>query len=212
METPDPPSPSAYDSDGDVDEMLEQHDTYIRILARQKVPRTILPSEVVDLEIDDLAQRARIKLWHTSLEKSITNPKAYIQCIVHSESVDMLRRHKPILPLPIDEDGELYFGSVMVMPSEGMQDPADELEREEVIADYITKLVDGVLALPPRQRHAMMCFLKEQIANSLPLIEAFRSRGVNIEEVILPRKKEEVLRNRVLLSLARKKLRSLKGK
>jgi hypothetical protein len=124
----------------------------------------------------------------------------------------MVRRHKPILPLPTDEDGELYFGSVMVMPSEGMQDPADELEREEVIADRITKLVDCVLALPPRQRHAMMCFLKEQIVNSLPLMEAFRSRGVNIEEVILPRKKEEVLRNRVLLSLARKKLRSLKGK
>src|SRR5438045_1273113 len=162
MEPPNLPGPSAYDSDFDVDAILEQHDEYIVALARKNIPRTVALSEVLDLEIDELAQKSRIKFWLALQKRQITYPKIYIRYIVQSESVDLFRQHKPILSLHTDEDGELYQGNLLLTLGEGMQDPLDELEREEMIADYITEAVENVLKLPPCQQFAMICSLKDQ--------------------------------------------------
>ena len=204
--------PSAYDSDFDVDALLEQHDEYIVALAKKYLPRTIAPAEVLDLEIDELAQNSRIKLWLALQKRKITHPRSYIRCIVQTESVDMIRQHKPILPLLTDEDGELKQGNLLAIPGEGMQDPLYELEREEMMADYIAKAVDDVLKLPACQQSAMICALKDQLDDVLLLIEAFKKRQVGIEAVDWPEKKEEIQRIRASLSIARKKLRSLKSK
>lgn len=203
------PGPSAYDSDF-VDAVLEQHDEYIVALARKNTPHSVAPSEVLDLEIDELAQNSRIKLWLALQKRQITHPKSYIRCIVQTESVNMLRQHKLILPLPVDEDGELDQGDLLILAGEGMQDPLDELEREEMIADYITKAVDDVLKLPARQQLAMICSLKERIDDVLLLIETFKDHQTDIEAVSWPEEKEEIQKIRASLSVAQKKLRAAK--
>src|SRR5256885_16695694 len=96
--------------DDEINMILRRNDDYILTLAREKVPRHIASPEVLDLEIHELAQRSRIKLWRALQKRHITHLKAYIRRIVHSESMDMVRSYKPDLPLPVDEDGELYQG------------------------------------------------------------------------------------------------------
>jgi DNA-directed RNA polymerase specialized sigma24 family protein len=204
------PGPSAYDSDSVVDEILEQHDTYIVDLARKKLPRNVVRSEMLGDEIDELVQKVRVKLWLALRKKPILNLKAYISCIVYTESIDMVRQYQLTLPLPLNEDGELYQGNVMVTPGEGLQDPEYEVEQEETIGGYMTEAVEAVLKLPPRQQHAMICSLKERIDDVLPLINALRNHAINIEELNWPEEKDELQRLRASLSVARKKLRSLK--
>lgn len=201
--------PSAYDSDSVVDEILEQHDTYIVDLARKKVPRNVVPPEMLRDEIDELVQKVRLKLWLSLQKKCIINLKAYIRSIVYTEVIDMVRQYKLTFPLPLDEDGELYQGNVMVTPSEGLQDPGYGVEQEEMIGDYMTEAVEAVLKLPPRQQHAMICSLKDRIDDVLPLIDALRNHSINIEELNWPEEKDELRRLRASLSIARKKLQSL---
>src|SRR6266568_7822067 len=83
-----------YDAN-EIDEILRQNDGYILALAREKVPHHIASPDVLDLEIHELAQRSRIKLWRMLQTRQITHVKAYIRYIVHSESMDMIRRYKP---------------------------------------------------------------------------------------------------------------------
>ena len=210
MSIPNLPGPSAYDDDFDVDKMLEDYDAYIVALARKNVPHIVTSPEVLDLDIDELAQNSRIKLWIAYQKKQITSLKAYIRCIVRTQAVNMVREHQSVLPLPADEEGELYQGNLLVTPSEGMRNPVEELEQEEMIADYIAKTVDEVLKLPPRQQLSMICSLKEELDDFLLLVNSFKEREVDIETVNSPEEKEEVQRNRASLSVARKKMRTLK--
>ncbi len=116
----------------------------------------------------------------------------------------------PLLSLPIDENGELYHGHVLF--AKGAPDPASEVEQEELIADCMAKVVDDVLTLPSRQQQAMICSLKELLEDILPLIRAFKRRGVNIEAVRRPEQKDEAQRLMASLSIARRKLRPLRKK
>ena len=203
---------SAFDSDYDeneIDDILESYDGYILALAREKVPRYIASPEVLDLEIHELAQRSRIKLWRTLQKRHITHIKPYIRCIVHSESMDMVRCYKPDLPLPVDEDGELYQGDVLLAPGEGMQDPLYELVQKETAAEYITQAVDALSSFPPCQQHVMICSLKDQLDDVLLLTKAFKKFEINIESMRWPSIKKEVKILKASLSAARKKLRSL---
>jgi hypothetical protein len=120
----------------------------------------------------------------------------------------MRRKHKSIQPLPVDEDGELYLGEVMATVGEGLHDPAEEVEQKEFMADCIVQTVDGVLALPPCQRRAMICSLRERIDDLLALAEAFRAHEVDIETMHSPQEAGEVQKARASLSIARSKLRS----
>ncbi len=210
MEIPNLPGPYAYDSDFEIDKMLEDHDAFIIALARKNVPRNVTSPEVLDLDIDELAQNSRIKLWIASQKKQITSLKAYIRCIVRTQSVNMVREHQSVLPLPTDEEGELYQGNLLITPSERMRDPVEDLEQEEMIAEYIAMTVDEVLKLPPRQQMSMICSLKEELDDLLLLVNAFKDRGVDIEKMNCPEEKEEVRRNRASLSVAQKKLRTLR--
>jgi DNA-directed RNA polymerase specialized sigma24 family protein len=205
-------SASAFDNDYDVneiDEILRLNDHYILALAREKVPRHMVSPDVLDLEIYELAQRARIKLWRSLQKRHITHIKAYIKCIIHSESMDMIRRGKSDLPLPLDEEGELYQGGVLMVPSEGMRDPLYELEQKEMAAEYITQAVDILRSLPRCQQQAMVCSLKDQLDDVLALTKAFRKFEMNIEAVRWPSERKEVQNLKASLSIARKKLRSV---
>jgi DNA-directed RNA polymerase specialized sigma24 family protein len=206
---------SPFDSDYDaneIEEILGQNEDYILALARDKVPRHIASPEVLDLEIHELAQRTRIKLWRTLQKSRITHIKAYIRCIVHSASMDMIRGFKPDLPLPLDEEGELYQGNVLLAPGEGMQDPLYELEQKESIAEYITQVVAILHTLPPCQRRVMICSLKDQLDDVSTLAQVCKNFEIDIEAVKWPSKKKEVLNLRASLSITRKKLRAIKRK
>jgi hypothetical protein len=90
------------------------------------------------------------------------------------------------LPLPVDDDGELYRGNVIITQGEGMRDPAYEVEQEEYLTNSLTQTVDEVLALPSCQQRAVICSLKDRIDNVLLLIETFREHQVDIEQVSWP--------------------------
>src|SRR5436305_2965708 len=70
---------SAFDSDYDanqIDEILRQNDDYILALAVEEVPRHIASPDVLDLEIHELAQRSRIKLWRSRIISIIRGEKS----------------------------------------------------------------------------------------------------------------------------------------
>jgi DNA-directed RNA polymerase specialized sigma24 family protein len=209
MHTISAKSLSAYESGSDAEEILKQQDGYILALARKKVLRTGVHTDVLDLEIDELAQNSRIKLWLALQKTQIINLKAYIRCIVHTEAVNLVRQRKDTLPLLEDIEDELTYANVMVMPGEGMQDPSWELEQKELFMEQISRITDAVVELPPRQREAMICSLKDEIDDLLQLLRAFRHHQIDIEAVNWPGEKIAKQRLKASLSFTRKKLRPL---
>ncbi len=195
------------DPSSDVDAILEQIDDYIRMLARRKVPRNVFPPETLDLEIDELAQRVRIKLWPALQRAHIENLKAFVSCIVVHEVVNMLRRRKITLPLPVDEDGELLQGRIVTLAGEREEDPCCLLEQEESRAACLASIAAAVSALPSCQRRAMVCTLKDQVDDLLSLVNAFKEKQVEIEGIHWPEEKAAAHRLKASLSASRKKLR-----
>ncbi len=199
-------------SDIELNKLLERYGKYILELVRMQVPRNIVPpSELAD-EINDLTQMALIVLWQKLISEKIqiTSPNAYIRYIVRSQCIDLIRRRqrKPISSVSIDQDGELRQGSAMLMQSEGLHDPAFEYDRKELIVE----IIDDVMKLPPHQRLAMICLLKDEVGNTFPLVETFRKHGIDIETIDWPQDPTELHRLKSSISFARKKLNSPKKK
>lgn len=192
----------------DANEFLEEQDSYIRSLARKYIAyrrKTIHP-DALDMEMDDLAQQTRIKVWLAWCKQPLTNPRAYINRVSHNESVTMIRRDKPAGTLPVDDDGELYQGE-MVLDSSLAQDPSEVVEQEETLKGYIVEVVKAVAAMPRCQQRAMLCLLKERIDDSLTLINACRAHNIDIENIDWPTKKSELQSAKSLISASRKQMR-----
>ena len=164
-------NPTARTLNSDVDEILEHFDSFIRTLARKNIPHAITSSDVIDMDIDELAQITRLKLWLALQKQDIRHMNAYIRRIVHNEAINMVRQHKPVAPLITDDEGEPYLVHMMIASSQVKQDPAERIEQEEMLSSYSSKLVQNVLELPPQQQRAMICALKDQIADILPLVD-----------------------------------------
>lgn len=191
-----------------IDEILTDLDAYLRQLARKKLPHSIIHPDVDDLEADDLAQRALIKMWLVMQKEAITHYRAYAGRTVYNESIDMIRRHKRTSQLPLNDQGELDQGHILFASNEIVDDPAYVVEQQDIIMRYASNLVDNVLELPPQQRRAMICELKEEVEGLLPIIEAFLERGLDIGEINWSQDREVLHRQRVSLSIARKKMRA----
>jgi len=191
-----------------IEEVLEQNEQFIISQARDLMRRNphIAHADVLDLEIDELTQRVRIKFWQVLREgKQIEYSKAYIKRIVHSEFIDMLRRKKPqrSLPLPVDEEGELYQGNMLITSSEGMADPADVVEQQVEAEICMSEVVDAVIRLPERQQRVMVCSLRDRVDNLAQLEDAFEQRHKNVATVQWPLEKSEKLLLQASLSSAR---------
>ncbi|HLZ60129.1 MAG TPA: sigma factor [Ktedonosporobacter sp.] len=212
MQTFDKNTRQACEDKIDVNKILEEYDAYIRYLAHKAISHTRISPEVLKLEVDELAQNTRIKLWLALQQKRIGNLCAYISSIVHNECIDMVRKYGRTIPLLINEDGEQYQGTLLISPGQGLQDPADEIERAEVLTEYMTRVVEDVFALPPRQRQAMICALKERVTDTQPLFEKFLEFGLDIRKVHWSREKLEEQRLRASLSIALKKLRAMRSR
>jgi DNA-directed RNA polymerase specialized sigma24 family protein len=198
--------PGAYDSDSG-DEFLAAHDVRIQSEARRAIPLGFFSEDVIDLEVDDLAQNIRIKLWASYQQRPITHPGGYIRTIAHTTAIDMVRRHRPTVSLFEDADGELCPGDRLAAQNEGFQDPAYEIELGEIDTDFLTKLMTAILALPPRQKQAMLYALKDCRDYALPLINALKVYGIDIEAMDWPDEPGEVQLLKASLPFARKKLR-----
>ena len=188
--------------------LVAEHDDYIVALARKKVSRRPLYSDSLRDDIEDLAQKIRIKLWHISERQHIIATRAYTSCIATTISIDMAREHKPVVPLPISEDGELYQGNLMFLISQEAQDPADVLEQEERFRECMQHMVAGVLKLPPCQQRALLCSLKKCEEDLRPFFDALKEQGVDIATMEWPEDEKEQQSLRTSLSIARKKMRA----
>lgn len=187
------------------EKLLEQYDAFIIALVRERVCQdsALMRAAKRDQDVDDLAQRVRIKFWHALQEKEITYPKAFIRRIVHSEIVDMMRKQKPILALPEDEDGEIYCGEVLASSNEGMADPAEVVEQREMVTCRMREVASAVMKLPERQQHAMICTLRDRVDDLLLLMDAFGQHGYDLGQWQWPRMKREKVLLQASLSYAR---------
>lgn len=190
----------------DINALLIQWDGYICRVARHYVQQYKQPSTEMDLE--DLAQQARIKLWIALEEREITNLKVYIRRIVQSEVVDMIRRRHDTLPLLLNEEGELSRSSSLTSTSEDFQDPASLVERAETIHDYLEMTAAMVCTLPPCQKYVMLCTLKDHVDDLLLLKMVFREQHLEIKDVHWPQETVQCGRLRASLWVSRKKLRA----
>jgi DNA-directed RNA polymerase specialized sigma24 family protein len=192
-----------YGSDGNIDELLEKFDSYIVALARKMVPRSVAhPGSFSDV-VDELAQRTLIKLWKTTQKRRIVNTELYIRRIMHNESIDVMRSNMHALPLLTDEDGELYQGNPLILPGEGIDDRARELEHKEVVAGLIEEAADALLTLSPRQNFAMICHLLDRVDDLLQQVCALKPHNLDIETKQWPGDEEEGELNGSLSAVAR---------
>ncbi len=194
----------------EINEILQQHDSLILYLARKNIPRNIVPVWKIDMEIDDLAQNIRSKLWTALQRREIYDMKSYIRGIVRNEIVNMVRQHEPTTRLVTNDDGEPSQTFVVVAASQEAYDPVENVELDEMLESYSSKLTQEVVKLPLHQRHAMICTLKDQIADLLPLADMFSPYEVDVESLEWPEAENELRSSRVSLSIARKKLRASK--
>ena len=196
---------SEKESNLDIEEILTRFDSYIVMLVQKKAcsSSNIAHPEVLDLEIDEIIQRVRIKFWRALLTKHIDHYRAYIRSIVSNEFSDLGRRRKAPLPLPTDEDGELYMGNVLVNESKELADPAIAFEKEEAMDDLLELTAEVVTDLPPRMKLAMINHLKDQVDNLIRLTEAFEKREVNITTMKWPDDLADSKRLKASLSPAR---------
>ena len=196
---------SEKESDSDIQEILVRFDPYIVMLVQKKASSSsnIARPEVLDLEIDEIVQKVRINFWQALLKKEIEHHRAYLRSIVSNVFNDLGRRRKAPLPLPIDEDGELYMGNVLLSESNELVDPATAFEREEVLDNLMELTAQVVHDLPPRMKLAMINHLKDQVDNLILLTEAFEKYKVTIKSMKWPDDPADSKRLKASLSPAR---------
>ncbi len=193
-----------------LDELLKRYDAYIYALVREKMRQrrfnNMSPwTSDLEIEVDEIAQRVRINLWQALSRGSIQHPKAYINVMVRNELNDMTRERKLTLPLRVDEEGELYTGTMIATSQNDMADPAIEYEQAETVTMLTARFLDAVLSLPPRQQQAMISALAEQVDDVPELVEAFKKRHIDVH-VGWPENDQERKLLKASLSVARRKV------
>jgi DNA-directed RNA polymerase specialized sigma24 family protein len=192
-----------------VDEILKQYDSYIIALAHKELPHIAIHMGVLEDDIDEIAQMARIKLSSALKKGPIGNLNAYVKKIVRSQRIDLLRKYKYTLPLIIDEEGEIQQqGKVMFLYSRGSPNLAEEFEQQEQLTYVVDRMVEEVLKLPCKQQYAFICLLKDHGSETLPLLCALVQHGIDVESVQWSKKPGERQSQRSSLSMARKKLQA----
>jgi len=173
--------------------VLCEYDAYIYSHAQRTIPTHfggMSDGNVFEMEIDESAQRSRIKIWQAIKKSDIPFRKTYIRCIVKSECIDLARQYRPTMPLPVDEDGELSSGAVLLAACEKTGDPEMVVEQEERLLERLRELVGIVRQrLPRRQRQAFLRGLFEKLDDEDMLkktLQALEDQHVNLDEVFVP--------------------------
>ncbi|GHO96354.1 hypothetical protein KSF_064020 [Reticulibacter mediterranei] len=187
-------------NDPHIIEILEQEMKHITDLTRRNMTRYPL-EERVD-EVDDMAQQALIKLWRALQKGHIANPAAYATTIVSSVCIDRQRRYKPIYTHFDQGVDDLY-------DDQEHQDLACHIEHMETMATFVQIATQAILMLPPRQKLAIVCALKDRFADAEPLLTALEAQGVDVAKVCWPDNISDKQLLRASLAVARKKLRCI---
>ncbi|HEY6541974.1 MAG TPA: hypothetical protein VIZ18_13610 [Ktedonobacteraceae bacterium] len=196
------------DSDSTPDEILAQYDQYIVALVRQRALRStnFARPGLFDLEVDEMAQRVRIKFWQALAVKRIEYPKAYLKRMVCNEFNDLSRKRQQPLPLFTDDDGEWFLGDSEVLEKAWEIDPADEFEESESLDELMDSAVGALARLAPRQQQAMICELNEKIDTTLQLIQALSKHCMEVKTVEWPENEADKTLLKASLSPARHKM------
>jgi DNA-directed RNA polymerase specialized sigma24 family protein len=186
------------------------YDSYIRSLVRKKFPSHLVHPDVLDLEIDDLVQKARVKLWFVLEKQPIINPNALITLVVRHVIIDMVRRHRPDLPLYLDAEDEPFPGHLLMSAGEWTQeDPASMFEQEEIDDTMVALIIQAIQSLPFHQRFSVLCTLHEHLDVISQFVPIFKASGIDIEAASWPDDKAALRSLKVSLSVSRKKLHLL---
>src|SRR5581483_2208051 len=137
----------------EIAELLEKLDKHIVNLARKRIPRYTVRAGEHELEIDELAQQTRVKLWLALRKSDIANPAGYAGSIVYTEAVNMQRRFRS-MDIVSQRVGEQ-------LRTNEMQDPTLDIEQRESMKACVTIAAQAIRALPPCQRRAIICALKD---------------------------------------------------
>ena len=197
-----------YVSNSDND-FLAEHDSFIQAEARKVFPTRLFHKDLYELEVTELTQIIRIKLWKAYQKRTIKNPRAYIRMIAYTSAVDMVRHHRPEISLFAELTGEPGRCDFEQAQYEMFRDPALEIELGEIDRCLLTKLGEAILALPHRQRDAVLYYLMEHSDKVQSLINVLKDGGIDIATLYCPRGKYEVYLLMASLSVARKKLQWL---
>src|SRR5260370_13840497 len=84
-----------------------------------------------------------------------------------------------------------------------MSETGYEFELEEGLSDWMALAAQAISHLSPRQKHAMICLLKERIDNRIQLVEAFERHKVNIEDFAWPDNEADEIRLKASIYAAR---------
>lgn len=179
METIGTPGPSTSDADPDIESILEEVDIYIQALAWKGIPYSSSSFTHVDFDVDDLAQRSRIKLWQALQKKNIENPRAYLRTIVRNEIVNLVRQFRDHLPLRTDIDGELSADFMLETSNEELDSPEYIIEQKEVVADLLSDLAKAISKLHKRQQQVTFCTVKDRVDDLHQFVEVCKEYGLN---------------------------------
>lgn len=203
-------TPSVEQEPMSIEEFLSVYDAYIQQRARWQFPRGFVSVEILDLEMDELVQETRIKLWKILQKQKIVHARLYIRLVVRCLIVNMLRRPRHTVPLSFDEDEENIVWSNLVEASWLVPDLADEYEGYDLIVDILEQTVEQVVTFPPRQKLALLCLLKEHFAGESYLVQILESQGLDVEMIFWPEDKGEKQRLKASLPSARKRLKLIR--
>lgn len=195
-----------------IDDLLEKYLPYVYCIAREMLSFHAPSLKTLDFDIDDLSEDALIKFWLTLEKTSINNYKAYLRRIVYSCMMDMLRKRKLEYELPINEDGELLQGNILITPGAGIRDAESEYLEQEMLTDWLTSVAEVTTTLPAKQYQATVCSLKERVDDLLLLINVFEKQGMDIKELDYPPEKKEKHLLKASLTVAHQKLSHLRKK
>jgi DNA-directed RNA polymerase specialized sigma24 family protein len=181
--------------------LLEEFDSYIKTCVLDMVKFS--PS--LSGEADDIMQNIRIKFWLAQSKGTINNYRAYIRRMIRNEIIDAKRRSiNFVLPLLFNDHGECT--TTIADPGEDMRDPSDITHDELQTKALLESIISAILALPPRQRDAMLLRLKYLAGDLFGIEEALRAFHINLADIQEPKTPEERTRLASITIIARRTL------
>jgi len=202
-------SATANDTMKNLTALLEQFDPYI-IMQGEAFGRThsyLAHPAILDLEIKEVIQHVRIKLWEKLQEQhSITHYKTYIKSMIRNAFIDEMRKKKHLLPLLTDEYGEIE-GTLVAIYSAYTLDPASAFEQRVEADELIDIVVEAIVQLPERQKFAILCQLRERVDDLIQLDSILQAHAVNANTIVWPSKLAEKQLLKASIPPARKKIR-----
>ena len=201
-------SATTNDMRSDLTALLEQFDPYI-VMKGEAFGRTyshFAHPAVLDLEITEVIQRVRIKLWEKlQAQHSITHYKTYIRNMIHHAFIDEIRKKKFFLPLLTDEHGEIE-GTLVAIYNDYSLDPASAFEQRVEANELINSVVEAIVHLPERQKLAILCQLRERVDDLIQFDSTLQAHEVEANTIVWPSKPAEKQLLKASIPPARKKI------